>query len=84
MQIRQIVRSAVLQTSEAARGWLNGGSLCPGSDQLCYAAGTGAAGLCQGMTFKELQLCIMFLSNFLIIWISLTEAISDLRHMLCE
>lgn len=39
MQIRQIVRSAVLQTSEAARGWLNGGSLCPGSAQLCYAAG---------------------------------------------
>lgn len=46
--------------------------------------GTGAAGLCQDMTFKELQLCIMFLSNFLIIWISLTEAISDLHHMLCE
>ena len=45
---------------------------------------TEAVGPCQGRAFQELQLYIVFLSNFLIIWMSLAEALSELHRMLPE
>jgi len=43
-----------------------------------------AVGPCRGRASLELQLCLVLLSNFLIIWVSLTEAPSELHRVLRE